>query len=361
MLPVLEIAPGAASTTIAWVGTATLLLAGLIAIVQDDIKKVLAYSTISQLGFMFVAIGVAAPTAAVFHLVTHAFFKALLFLGAGSVMHALGGRTDITRMGELFARIPWTAVTFTVGTFAIIGFPFTAGFFSKDQLLEAAYVGHHDAIWILGLVGAALTGFYMVRMWSLVFLGPSRADEDLHPHESPPSMVFPLVVLAVASLAGGFILNATAASGWLTQWLEPIVGHHEVAHRSLSAASLSAIATAAGLLGALAALVAYGFARFDWRRRRESPSPLWQAARNRFYVDHVYEFLFTGLGKVGATALAYVVDARYVDGAVVGAGELTQRSAGLVRRLQNGFARTYALSILVGGLALAAYLVGRNW
>ncbi|MFP5225782.1 MAG: NADH-quinone oxidoreductase subunit L [Actinomycetota bacterium] len=357
--PIFEVSP-LASDVVAWVGVATMLLAGLMAIVQDDIKKILAYSTVSQLGYMFIGVGVGASAAGLFHLVTHAFFKALLFLGAGSVMHALSGRTDITTMGGLFRKIPWTSVTFIAGWLAIIGFPLTAGFFSKDQILEGAYVADQQAIWILGLVGAVITGFYMTRLVVLTFFGKPR-DPDLHPHESPPSMVFPLVLLAVASLVGGWLINAHPEDGRLVGWLAPVLGQHEAAHGALSATTLSIIASGAGLIGALVAIVAYGFRRFDWQARRERPGILWRVARDRFYVDHAYEFIFTGLGKVGATALAYVVDARWIDGAVGSVGAVSTRVAQLARRLQNGLVRTYALGILAGTVLMLAYMVGRNW
>jgi NADH-quinone oxidoreductase subunit L len=360
MLPVFEVAPAIGLETVAWVGTATMLIGGFMAIAQDDIKKILAYSTISQLGYMVMGIGVGAATASVFHLVTHAFFKALLFLGAGSVMHALAGKTDITKMGGLFRAIPWTAVTFIAGWLAIIGFPFTAGFFSKDQILEGAYVNGDTAIWVIGLIGAVITGFYMTRLVTLTFFGKSR-DPEAHPHESPSSMVFPLFLLAVASIIGGLVLNTHPETGNLASWLEPVIhpAHHESS--GFSALQLSLFATGAGLAGASLAAWMYTGNRFDWKSRRENPNALWRAARHRFYIDQVYEFVFTGVGKVGASALAYVVDARIVDGAVVGTGTLTQRVADEARRVQNGFARTYALAILIGTLAIGGYLIGRNW
>lgn len=347
-----------AGDVVAGVGIATVLLAGLIAIVQDDIKKVLAYSTISQLGYMFVGVGVGAYSAGVYHLVTHAFFKALLFLGAGSVMHAIADRTDITKMGGLWKKIPWTMVTFVAGWLAIIGFPGTAGFFSKDQVLEGAYRAGDNVVWGLGLMGAVITGFYMTRLVWLTFFGKSRLDEDVHPHESPSSMVFPLVILAFAALTGGWFL-ATGAEGGIHAWLEPAVGaaHHEGG--SFSNGQLSMIATGAGLLGALIAIVMYS-GRFDWAARRERPGLAWRAARNRFGVDDAYGFIFTGVGKVFASTLAFVVDSRVIDGAVNGIGVLTTKTAGLARTAQTGRVRQYALGILGGTIIITAVLVGRN-
>jgi NADH-quinone oxidoreductase subunit L len=346
-----------AGDVVAWVGVATALLAGFIALAQDDIKKVLAYSTVAQLGFMFIAVGVGAYATGVFHLMTHAFFKALLFLGAGSVMHALAGRTDITQMGGLWRKIPWTMVTFVVGWFAIVGVPGTSGFFSKDQILEAAYGSGNDALWILGLVAAALTGLYMTRLVYLTFFGRSRVPDGVHPHESPPSMVFPLVVLAALSIAAGF-LNTSSHGGRLQHYL----GQAGFPHRAdgLSAGGLSGIATAAGVGAALLALLAYAVVRFDWQRRRENPSLLWRAARNKLFVDEVYQFLFTSLGRLGATTLAVVVDKRWIDGAVNGVGTLTTRLATVGRRVQSGLVRSYAAAVLVGGVLILGYLVGRQ-
>ena len=367
-----------AGDVVAWIGVATALLAGAIALVQDDIKRVLAYSTVSQLGFMFVAVGVGAYAVGVFHLITHAFFKALLFLGAGSVMHAMANRTDITKMGGLWRKIPWTSVTFMAGWLAIMGFPGTSGFFSKDQILEAAYGTEHTAIWILGVAAAAFTGFYMTRLVVLTFFGSSRDPDGIHPHESPPSMVFPLVVLAGASLIGGFI-GSNLEEGRLQRFLEPVVagaievegdggttivegvegeGHSLVHEGGLSVPALSTIATGASLGAAVVAMVMYAGA-WDWRRRRENPTLVWRAARNRFFVDDVYQFLFTSLGRLGASALAFVVDARWIDGVVNGVGTVTTKLASVARRLQSGVVRSYALAVLGGTVVIVWFLVVR--
>ncbi|MFN2614430.1 MAG: NADH-quinone oxidoreductase subunit L [Actinomycetota bacterium] len=348
---------------VAWIGVATMLLAGIIAIAQDDIKKVLAYSTISQLGYMFIAVGTGAYAAGIFHLVTHAFFKALLFLGAGSVMHAMANRTDITKMGGLFKKIPWTGVTFAAGWLAIIGFPGTSGFFSKDQILEGAFKSHQYAVWALGVLGVFITGFYMTRMFSLVFLGSSRDPEDHHPHESPLSMVFPLAMLGIASIAGGFILGPTAETGRIQRFLESSVRSVEFApnplHSSLTSAELSGIALVIGLLGALVALIMYRGGRWNWQARREHPSTSYRVVRNKFYVDEAYQFVFTGVGKVAAASLAFVVDARWIDGVVNGVGTVTTRVAAVGRKVQSGLVRTYALGVLGGAVLLIAFLVVR--
>ena len=348
-----------AQNVVASIGVATALLAGLIAIVQDDIKRVLAYSTVSQLGYMFVGVGVGAYSAGIFHLVTHAFFKAALFLGAGSVMHAMGNRTDITKFGGLARKIPWTALVWVLAWLAIIGFPGTGGFFSKDQILEGAYTSGQTTIWILGLAGAAITGFYMTRVTVLTFFGRSRDDEGHHPHESPVSMVFPMLLLLVAAIVAGFVLGAHAENAPIHRFLLPVLGPHVVAAaRSLSAGQLSVIATAAGLGGAAVALVMYSGA-FDWARRRENPSLAWRAARNKFFVDDVYQFLFTSMGKLGASTLAFVVDTHWIDGVVNGLGTVTAKVAAAGRKVQTGLVRTYAVGIFGGGLALLIFFVWR--
>ena len=372
-----------AGDVVAWIGVATALMAAYIAFVQDDIKRVLAYSTISQLGFMFVGVGVGAYTAGVFHLVTHAFFKALLFLGAGAVMHSLGGETDMTKMGGLAKKIPWTATVMIAGWLAIIAFPFTSGFFSKDQILEGAYASGHKVIWVLLLVATAGTAFYMSRMIFLTFFGRSRLEPHQHPHESPPVMGFPLGILAVLALAGG-LLGTSPHGGRIQQFLAPDAVEADAGLREegvfrqlpadalgplppspeeegagLSPFVLSAIATGAGVVSVAVAGYMY-LGAFDWQRRRERASIFWRAGRNRLYIDSLYEFIFAGVGKLGATALAYVVDAKWIDGAVNNVGRgMALLSAG-VRRVQTGLVRTYALGVLAGTVVLVGLLVGRS-
>jgi NADH-quinone oxidoreductase subunit L len=365
-------ASSSAGDVVAWIGVATALMAAVIAFVQDDIKRVLAYSTISQLGFMFVGVGVGAYTAGVFHLVTHAFFKALLFLGAGAVMHSLGGETDLRKMGGLAEKIPWTAAVMVAGWLAIIGFPGTSGFFSKDQILEGAY-SSNIPIWVLLLAATVGTGFYMSRLIFLTFFGRSRVEAHQHPHESPPVMGFPLGILAALALVGG-LLGLSAEGGRIQHWLAPpSAAESGVAVVSagplpdapaeriggLSAPLLSTIATAAGFAGAAAAGFMY-LGGFDWQRRREGAGFLWRAARNRLYIDSFYEFLFTGAGKLAATALAFVVDTLWIDGIVNNVGRgMGLLSAG-VRRVQTGYVRTYALGVLAGGIVLMGLLIGRT-
>ena len=369
-----------AGDVVAWVGLATALMAAYIAFVQDDIKRVLAYSTISQLGFMFVGVGVGAYTAGMFHLVTHAFFKALLFLGAGAVMHALAGETDLTKMGGLARKIPWTAAVMIAGWLAIIGFPGTSGFFSKDQILEGAYATGNTAIWALLLVATAGTGFYMSRLVFLTFFGRSRLEAHQHPHESPPVMGFPLGILAALALVAG-VFGLSAHDGRIQQFLAPahsneLVGDVGFVEEStpgsgalppapeergsgLSVLALSTVATAAGLAGAAIAGIMY-LGAFDWQRRRERAGILWRAARNRLYIDSFYEFLFTSAGKLLAVTLAFVVDSRVIDGIVNNVGRGMTLLSGGVRKLQTGLVRTYALGVLAGTVVLVGLLVGRT-
>jgi NADH-quinone oxidoreductase subunit L len=365
---------------VAAIGAATAVFAAIIAVAQDDIKRILAYSTISQLGFMFTAVGVGAAAAGVFHLVTHAFFKALLFLGAGSVMHALSNKTDITRMGGLFRKIPWTAATFAFGWVAIIGVPLTSGFFSKDQILEGAYDGRKDWALVLLLLALTLTAFYMSRLVFLTFFGRSRLDSDEHPHESPPLMVLPLVLLGLAALLAG-LLGPSAESGRLQRFIGPTVQRQSRIEASLSGAEQQPGTTVKGpfperegpLAGAAlpglsvgltaAGVLAAGYmylGPFDWRRRRERPSWAWRTVRNKFYVDEAYGFVFTSAGRLVASALAYVVDLRLIDGLVNAVGSWVSRLASAARRVQTGYVRTYGLAVLGGSIVLLGLLIGRT-
>ncbi|MGH2829597.1 MAG: NADH-quinone oxidoreductase subunit L [Actinomycetota bacterium] len=373
--PLFEASP-TASDVVAWIGLATALLAAVIAFAQDDIKRVLAYSTVSQLGFMFMALGVGAYPAAIFHLFTHAFFKALMFLGAGSVMHGIRDETDITKMGGLARFMPWTAATFVVGWLAIVGFPGFSGFFSKDQILAGVYGSGNDLMWILGLVATAGTGFYMSRLLFLTFFGRSRLPAGVHPHESPPVMIWPLVLLAVAA-AGAGVAGLSAHEGKVQHFVGRSVCKQgiEVGRTvrgcfveegelfvgeggGLGEVALGSIATAAGLAGAAAAGFMY-LGAFDWARRRGSPSILWRVTRNKFYIDEVYQFLFTGVGKAVAATMAFIVDLRFIDGAVNWTGRGIAILSAYTRRLQTGLVRNYAAGLLLGAVLLAAVLVGR--
>jgi NADH-quinone oxidoreductase subunit L len=343
---------------IAWIGIATALLAALIACAQVDIKRILAYSTVSQLGYMFVGVGVGAYTAGIFHLLTHGFFKALLFLAAGAVMHALDDRTDVRLMGGLWRDLPVTATTSAVGVLAIAGFPLTSGFFSKEEILAAAAdTPGGQPIWLLGIAVAALTAFYMGRWFVLIFLGRSRWDPDrVHPHESPLTMTAPLVVLAVASVAGGLI-NLDPETGWLHGWLAPSVVGFEPRVEFLPHSVLLVLAVIAGLAGLAAAWFVYG-------RRALVPGaaePFWPQAQrwalDAFYVDELYEAAIARPGERFGRGLVWF-DTNVVDGAVNGSARVATGLAQVGRRLQTGFVRSYALAVLAGTLLVVLVLFG---
>src|SRR5439155_525780 len=247
------------------------------------------------------------------------------------------------------------------------------------QVLEGAYGAGHTTIWAIGVIGAAITGFYMTRLLWLAFFGKSRDTEDLHPHESPVSMIFPMVLLGIAAIIGGFLINGNGESGRLARFLEPSVAappHTAVVvagqpteivlpgllpHRSggLSAGALSGIATAAGVGGSAVAFGLYATGAWDWERRRQNPGLAWRALRNKFFVDDVYQFLFTSVGMLVATAMAFVVDVKIIDGVVNNFGTVTTRIAATGRRLQTGLVRSYALGILGGTVLLVAFFIAR--
>ncbi len=350
-----------AMTIIAWIGASTALLAALIAIRQDDIKKVLAYSTVSQLGYMFIGVGVGAFREGIFHLVTHAFFKGLLFLAAGSVMHALANETDLWRMGGLRRVMPVTFVTSTIAWLAISGVPPFAGFFSKDQILTEAYLHGYGGVYLVGLIGAVLTAFYMTRWYVMVFLGPARHRPGVHPHESPTSMTLPLVVLGVLSAIGGLVLNPVH-SGPLYRFLAPVVGDISALGYTpagpLGEPQLIAISIVAVSIGI--ALAWRSYARRDLSRgRMVDPvrGPLAEVMERKFFVDEVYEAVFVTFGTRVARLLTWF-DARIVDGAVMGSGVATLATGRLARRAQSGMVRSYVGVMLVVVAVTLAVTIG---
>jgi NADH-quinone oxidoreductase subunit L len=345
----------AALAVVAVVGALTALLAALVAVAQTDIKKVLAYSTVSQLGYMFLALGVGATGAAVFHLVTHAFFKALLFLGAGSVIHGLGGEQDMERMGGLRARMPVTFWTMAIATVAIAGLPPLSGFYSKDEILWGAFAGPHAApvLGVLGFAVAGLTAFYMGRLVCLTFLGASRAAPEVahHAHESPPVMTGPLAALAVLAVVGGFL----PVPGWLEA--AGFGGAHgHATHAPLGFMALATAVAAAGLAVAWLLYVRWpGLpALLAWRL-----GGAYALVRDKFRVDEVYAALVVRPLFAVADFGARRFDPGVVDGAVNGAGVLVAATSGLWRRLQTGNVQHYALSFLVGALVLLAWVASR--
>ncbi len=353
--PLYELAPVSAGI-VATVGALTALLAATIAVAQRDIKRVLAYSTISQLGYMFMAVGAAAYVAGIFHLMTHAFFKALLFLGAGSVIHGMADEQDMFKMGGLRRVMPWTFGTMLVAWLAISGIPPLSGFWSKDEILAVVYGrgGAWVARWAVGIVTAGLTAFYMTRMMVLTFWGEKRWDEGVHPHESPSSMVVPLGILAVASAVGGFI-NTPWRLG-LEHFLEPSFEAISLAHPPEGAVPwvLAIASVAVGALG-----IALG-----WRRYHREPVPqerteAWQTVEAGYRVDDLYGDTLVLPGKALAVISA-VVDKRFVDGAVNGVGRVVKKIGAALKPLQTGFARSYGLAVLGGTVGLLIWFLSRG-
>ena len=350
-----------ALTVVAWIGALTALWAALMAATQFDIKRVLAYSTVSQLGYMFLANGVGAYSAGIFHLTTHAFFKALMFLGAGSVMHALGGQTDMRKMGGLRQVMPITGWTFMMGWLAICGiFPF-AGFFSKDAILAAAWADGEYALWGMGALTALLTAFYMSRLYLRVFEGPTRYPEGAHPHEGPWTMTVPLVTLAVFAAVAGF-LNVPGNLAF-EHFLEPALGHFEVP-TGLTAFLLAGLALGIGFLGIGLAHSIYLTPKGERMRSRIRPTGVVgrsvSLARNKFWVDEVYGDLVVMPGKHLAYFSAYSLDAKGFDGIVNGSGRLVAFFSDTFRRVQTGFVRTYGLVFLLGVVVVVAYMLARS-
>lgn len=351
---------------VATVGAVTALFAATIGLVQTDIKRVLAYSTVSQLGYMFLAVGVGAFSAGIFHLMTHAFFKALLFLGSGSVIHGMGGEQDIRKMGGLSRYQPITYATFLIGTLAIAGVPGLAGFFSKDMILAAAFE-RSPLLWGLGLVTAGLTAFYMFRLLFLVFLGDCRAEPEKrhHIHESPATMTVPLIVLAAGSIVSGYV-GLPPAWAWgdrFGAFLAPSLfaaahGEHHLSHALELALMASALAAAALGIG-----IAYWFylVRPEIPRRLAlSFSGVYRLLLHKYYVDELYEFLFVRPVVAGAHWLWRQFDVAVVDGAVNGTAEVVQESGRWLRRWQTGNVQHYALSLLIGSLLVLGWFLTRG-
>jgi len=378
---------------VATVGCVTSIFAATMGLVQNDIKRVLAYSTVSQLGYMFLACGVGAFTAGVFHLMTHAFFKALLFLGSGSVIHALSGEQDMRKMGALWNKIPKTARTFLIGSIAIAGIPPLAGFFSKDAILGHAFE-YNKFLWLLGFITAGMTAFYMFRLVNMTFFGNSRVDHEAehHLHESPSSMTVPLIILAGLSIVGGWIgwPESLGGSDRFTKFLEPVMAKHaeagaEAASQASSGASMEYVLM---LLSVLVACFGIWLAYRWYIQRPEVPdkiaaaSPfLYKLLYNKYYVDQLYDAMFVnrvkdlaltlgafdltfinGLGVDGAGWVTRIVsrisaiwDSWIVDGLVNLAARIVWLFSWPVRMLQTGRVARYALFMLLGVLIFLGY------
>jgi NADH-quinone oxidoreductase subunit L len=378
---------------IAAIGAATALLAATIAVAQNDIKKVLAYSTVSQLGYMFLAMGVGAHGAGIFHLLTHAFFKACLFLGAGSVIHALGGEQDMRKMGGLWSRLPATSKTFLIATLALTGCPFLAGFFSKDEILWQAFSSRHGhwGLWLLATLVAGLTAFYMFRQVFLVFFGECRADPhtQAHIHESPPVMTVPLWILAIGSILAGYlgiphVLSAPAhIPHYWNDWLAPVFGGHGPIEEHLPAGGDAALELLLMGVSVGVALAGAGLAYLMYYRKSIRPELFSEAASgapyrlvlNKYYVDELYDLVFVrgtlllsraaawfdlhvidGIVNLSAVVVREVarlggfLDDLIVDGAVNAVAEATWVAGGRIRRIQTGTISAYLYVIVLGML-----------
>jgi NADH-quinone oxidoreductase subunit L len=364
MSPVLHASYEWAPMVIACVGAATALFAATIAVAQNDIKKVLAYSTVSQLGYMFLAVGSGAYVAAIFHMVTHAFFKALLFLGSGSVIHGMHHEQDMRRMGALRKLMPVTAITFIIGWLAIAGVPPFAGFWSKDEILLYVYANNRG-LYVVGLITALLTAYYMTRQVIMVFYGEAKwkdhakdhgAHGDFEPHESPKIMLFPLVVLAVLSVVGGAMqLPFSKKLHFLEHWLAPVVEESEASISKTWAYEnkyvLLAVAVIVAVTGIAAAFAVYG------KKKVKAVEP--RVLEQAWFYDAGAAKLVGGPGRAAFNAVAWA-DSRIVDGAVNGTATLVRNVAGQVRKSQNGFTRVYAALMAVGAVALLAWFLFRG-
>jgi NADH-quinone oxidoreductase subunit L len=344
---------GVALTVVLVIGLLTAVYAATCALGQDDLKRVLAYSTISQLGYMFFALGLKAYAAALFLLVTHAFYKALLFLSAGSVMHGLGGETDLKKMGALRRAMPVTAAMFGVGALAIAGVPPLSGFFAKDQILEVANRSGYFLAWLVALAGAFLSALYISRLTFLAFFGRDRTERAAH--ESPPVMTVPLAILAVGAAFGG-VLGLSATTGLLHGFLAPVLGELAEGTSGLPTVVLSVISVLVALAGIGVGWLVYGSGRIDWVALRVRFAGVQRFLAHGWYVDDVYSTLLVGPGRAGAAFLASEVDQGVIDGAVNGVGQVFQWAASRGRRLQTGLVRNYGLAFLVGVVVIFVYV-----
>jgi NADH-quinone oxidoreductase subunit L len=347
---------------VAWVGVATALFAATIGLVQTDIKRVLAYSTVSQLGYMFAAVGVGAYAAGIFHLVTHAFFKALLFLGAGSVIHGLGGEQDLRKMGGLSSRMVTTTITTTIGALGLAGLPGLAGFFSKDEILAAAFVSGHRVMWALLLLGAFFTSFYTARMLFLAFYSGPRMSKEAahHVHESPGVMTLPLTVLALLTVVTGVLFGIPSEHGTrFARFLSPVFPVHEGGHSGIVALVLLVMAVAVFVAGVALAWARYMASpvRVDEIGRPTTAFHRWLL--DAYYVDALYDRLIVRPLLALSEFLARVFDLQLIDGLVNALGRAVVAGATSLRRIQTGFTVNYALTMLGGAVAIVVFLLSR--
>ena len=372
---------------VAIVGVATAIYTASIGFCQNDIKKVLAYSTISQLGYMFLGVGVGAFSAGIFHLMTHAFFKGLLFLGAGSIMHALSGELDMRKMGALRKKIPYTFWTFFIATLAIAGIPGLSGFFSKDEILWQAFSSSHGhwLLWAVAAVAAGMTAFYMFRALFMTFFGESRVDEHVahHVHESPKIMTVPLMVLAVLSVIGGYIgvPHVLGGANHIHEFLAPVLGGGAESAKAHAGISILSQAWASGgeagghsaalefvmmAISVVIALIGIGIAYLFYVKNPALPKlaaekwkRLYKLVYNKYYVDELYEILFINSLKNLGTGLWKGFDEFVIDGTINGIAYFIGLLSGVMRKMQTGLVQNYAFSMVLGGIVLAAYYIVR--
>jgi NADH-quinone oxidoreductase subunit L len=371
----------AAMWVVAGIGVFTAIFAAAIALTQNDIKKVLAYSTVSQLAYMFFALGIGAWVAAIFHLVSHGFFKGLLFMGSGSVIHGAAGEQDIRFLGGMRERMRWTYRTMVVGSLALAGIPIFAGFFSKDEILAEAFNRGYYLFYVIGVVVAFMTAFYTFRMIYLTFHGRWRGGRDVFRqiHESAPTMVAPLVILAVPTILAGLLLGIPPEGGLIHGWLEEVFAHSEAAgvlpgslaageHHGFELLGIGGLLLLVGAsAGAAGIWLAYRWyvldpeapKRFVQRIPFGLGPGMYAASVNKYYVDDVYQLVFARGGVLLANALWWF-DAKVIDGAVNGIAWIAQRLGGLLRKVQTGRVENYGLGMAAGlVLVLIAYLVIR--
>jgi NADH-quinone oxidoreductase subunit L len=376
---------------VAVIGTATALMAGTIGLVQNDIKRVLAYSTVSQLGYMFLAMGVGAFAGGIFHLYTHAFFKALLFLGSGAVIHALAGEQDLRRMGGLKDELPVTFWTFLIGAIAIAGVPGLAGFFSKDEILFHTFSSGHTILWLVGLATSLLTAVYMFRLVFMAFYGPSpsathagvhesshaggdathgthadqtHATHQTHLHDAPRPMALALVVLAAGSIVAGYVglPHVLGGGDWFARFLEP--SFHVEAHEAAGEAGLelTLMAVSSGV-----AIAGIGIAMYFFLRNRSAAdivasrfAGLHRLLQNKYYVDDAYDATVVQPIRIASEeGLWKIVDVKVIDGTVNGAARLVGALGGGMRLMQTGSVRAYAASLFFGAVAILGYYLWR--
>lgn len=358
----------AVMTVVAVVGLLTAFFAATMGLVQNDIKKVLAYSTVSQLGYMFLAAGVGAFSASIFHVMTHAFFKALLFLGAGSVIHSMHHHQDIQHYGNLKKYMPKTYITFLIAAFAISGVPGLSGFFSKDEILWSAYAKGNLLFWIIGALTAMMTAFYMFRLVSLTFFGSERFGHEQHPHESPKVMTIPLIILAVLSVVGGYIGIPEIFSGEhgnkFEGFLKPVYENAERKlqtfgeHSHMEEIILMALSVALALGAIYAAYVIFTRRREIADKTAEKFKGIYNVLFNKYFIDEIYEAaVVKPIQIVSEKFLWKIADNKIIDGIVNGAGVIVEKTSLVVRKLQTGAAQFYAVVMMLGIAVVLFWLI----